>query len=190
MFFSDNIFVFENYLKHEAALKILTYYNCTSPWLIAVVLSPVQIISSPAEITSHPCISGLHNNIFPNAIAPNAPNNIPRNLTYCYFASFLIVPLTLFISKPDSSSYLTTLIISSISSFEIVSATVRGAKSEGCPDTKICFWLAASVADTAAVNPNAFKTLLATGMRVSIHNMHTTSLASSYQYTVLAKIFD
>ena len=68
------------------------------------------------------------------------PDNIPRNRPFCYFASFLIVSLTPFINKPDSSSDLTISIISFISLFKII---------------------AASVAAAAAVNPNVIKTILA-----------------------------
>ena len=32
------------------------------------------------------------------------------------------------------------------------------------PDSKMFFWVAASIADTAAVNPNAIKKLLANGV--------------------------
>ena len=30
----------------------------------------------------------LSANIFPNNLAPNVPNNMPRNLSFCYLASF------------------------------------------------------------------------------------------------------
>ena len=51
--------------------------------------------------------------------------------------------------------------ISSISSFEIINI-VFFAKSEGrTPVPKILFWIAASVAEAAAVNSNGFETLLA-----------------------------
>ena len=43
-----------------------------------------------------------------------------------------------------------------ISSFEIITAFI--------PDPKIFFWIAASVANAAAVNSNGFKTLLANGL--------------------------
>ena len=46
--------------------------------------------------------------------------------------------------------------IISNSSFENINVAV--------PDQKIFYWIAASVADTAAVNPNGAKTLLANGI--------------------------
>ena len=49
--------------------------------------------------------------------------------------------------------------ISSISSFGIISAII--------PDSKIFFWIIASVADFAAVNPNGTGTLLANGLSTS-----------------------
>ena len=68
------------------------------------------------------------------------------------FVSFLIVSLTTFISKHDTLRDSTIFMISSIPSFEIVSAVV--------PDRKILFWIAASVADTAAVNLAAVNSML------------------------------
>ena len=53
--------------------------------------------------------------------------------------------------------------IFSISLFEIIIA-VHFAKSEECPDPKIFFWFAASVADATVVNSNHIKTLLANGL--------------------------
>ena len=42
---------------------------------------------------------------------------------------------------------------------------VRFAKSEGhVPDPNIFFWIASSVADAAAINPNGIKTLLDNGV--------------------------
>ena len=64
-------------------------------------------------------------------------------------------PVTPFINKPDSLRDL-TVFISSISSFEIISVLM--------PDPKIFFWIAASVTDTAAFNPNGTKMLLADGL--------------------------
>ena len=62
------------------------------------------------------------------------------------FASFLIASLIPFINNPDSSSDLTMFIMSSFSLFETSNAVV--------PDTKIFFWITASVTDAAAVNLN------------------------------------
>ena len=54
--------------------------------------------------------------------------------------------------------------ISCISSLEIISV-VREAKFKGrAPDRNILLWIAASVADAAAVNPNGIETLLANGL--------------------------
>ena len=54
--------------------------------------------------------------------------------------------------------------ISFISSFKIINV-VCFAKSEGCiPDPNIFLWIAISVADAAAVNPNGIKTLLTNGL--------------------------
>ena len=47
--------------------------------------------------------------------------------------------------------------MSFISSFYIINVVV--------PDPNIFLWIAASVADTVAVNPNAIKTFLANGLR-------------------------
>ena len=53
--------------------------------------------------------------------------------------------------------------ISLISSLEIINV-LREAKSGGRePDPNIFLWVAASVADTAAVNPNGIKMLFANG---------------------------
>ena len=49
------------------------------------------------------------------------------------------------------------------SSFENISAVVYSAKSEGRPDPKIFFLIAAYIADAATVNSNGTKTLLANG---------------------------
>ena len=43
--------------------------------------------------------------------------------------------------------------------FEIINLVI--------PDTNIFFWIAAPVADAAAVNPNSIKTLLANGLHTS-----------------------
>ena len=76
-------------------------------------------------------------------------NNIPRNHPFCSFASFLIVWLTPFINKPEARNNLTTFIISFIFSFRIINVVV--------PDLNVFLWIALSVADAAAVNPNGIK---------------------------------
>ena len=74
-----------------------------------------------------------------------------------FFASFLIVSLTLFINNSDSSRDLTVFMISLISALEIINFVK--------PDWNIFFWIAASVADAAAVNCNGIKTILANYLR-------------------------
>ena len=70
-------------------------------------------------------------NIFPNKPAPNVPNNILRNIPFSSFASFLIISLTPFINKPDSSRDLIFLMISFVYFLEIISVVI--------PDPKIFF---------------------------------------------------
>ena len=70
-------------------------------------------------------------NKFLSKVAPNVPNNIQRNHSFCYFAS-LTVLLMSFINKPDSSSDLITFMISLISLFAIISLVI--------PDPKIYFY--------------------------------------------------
>ena len=48
-----------------------------------------------------------------------------------------------------------------LSSLEIINVVIRDANSEWRPDLNIFLWIAASVADAFAVNPNGIKTLLA-----------------------------
>ena len=61
-----------------------------------------------------------------------------RNQRFCSFVSFLIGWLTFFINKTESPTDLTTFMISSISSFEIINI-VRFAKSEGRVADRITF---------------------------------------------------
>ena len=75
-----------------------------------------------------------------------------RNPPSCSFASFWIVSPSSFIDKPNSLRYLTIFKISPFSSAVIIIAVI--------PDPKIYFWIPASVAAGAAVNPNGIKTLL------------------------------
>ena len=67
---------------------------------------PALTVPSPALITSLPV------NIFPNRLAPNVPNSILRNPTFCSLASFLIVSLTPSDNSPESSRDLTIFKIS------------------------------------------------------------------------------
>ena len=55
-----------------------------------------------------------------------------------------------FINNPDSLRELTIFMISFISSLEIINVVK--------PDPKIFLWIAVSVVDAAAVNPNGIKT--------------------------------
>ena len=79
-----------------------------------------------------------------------------KNLTFCSFASFLIISLTPFTNKSDSSRDLTIFMISSTSSFEIIHIVI--------PNPKIFLCIPASVDDAADVNPNSIKTVLAYGL--------------------------
>ena len=80
---------------------------------------------------------------------------MPRNLLFWIFASFLILLLTPFISKPEYLKDLTLFLISFISSSKIINVV---------PDPKIFFGIAASFADATDVNPKGTKTLLANGL--------------------------
>ena len=102
------------------------------------------LASSNCVFTSSNC-APLPVSRFPNKLAPNVPNDIPRNPPFCSLTSFLIASLTPFINKPDSSSYLTICVISFIPLFEIINVVL--------PDPKIFLWIPASVAAAAAVNP-------------------------------------
>ena len=113
---------------------------------------PALIIPSPDLFIPLPA------NIFPNKLAPNVPNNILRNTLFCSLTSFQIVSLAPFNNKPESSRDLTIFIMSSISSFGIISVIVCFAKSKGhLPDPKIFLCIPASPADAAAVNLNGIK---------------------------------
>ena len=69
------------------------FVSLTAP----VIPSPALIVPLPVLITPFPA------HIFPSKLTPNVSNNIPRNLSFCSFTSFLIVSLTPIISKRDSS---------------------------------------------------------------------------------------
>ena len=72
-------------------------------------------------------------------------------MPFYFFASFLIVSLTMCVNKPESSDDLTIFMTSFISSFEIINVVL--------PDRNIFLGRPASIADTAVVNPNGIKTL-------------------------------
>ena len=139
----------------------MTQHQKSSPAL--VVLSPALIVPLPALIIPASVIlkdfhrlTPLSGNECSNKLAPNVPNNIRRIPPLYSFGSFLIVSLTLFINKPNSSRDLIIFVISSTSSFEIINVVI--------PDLKAFFWIAASLADAGSVNPDGFKTLLANGL--------------------------
>ena len=98
---------------------------------------------------------------------------------FCLFVSFLIVSLATFIYKPNSSSDWTVFIISFIYSFEIINVFVL--------DPNISLWIAASVADAAAVNPDGIKTLVANGL--STFPIKDSSVLNSYLNINLILIF-
>ena len=80
---------------------------------------------SPALISpSFGFITPFPTNAFPNILTANVPSYIERNPTFCIFTSFLIVSLIFRFSTLDSSIGLAILLISSISSFEIVNGAV------------------------------------------------------------------
>ena len=77
-----NIFVFQNLLKDEAALKISFF-----PFLI-----PETALAIPFPV-----------NKFPNRLAPKVTNNMLKNPPSCSFVSFLIVSVTHFSKILESS---------------------------------------------------------------------------------------
>ena len=126
-------------------------------WPALIIPSPALITPYPGMLTLRPSIFDLLTplpvNRFPYKPAPNVPNNMLGNPPFWSFASILIVLLTPFINKKDSSRDLTIFMKSFISSFKIFNVVV--------PDPN---FFAASVADAAAVNPDEIKTLLAVGL--------------------------
>ena len=98
-----------------------------------------------------------------NKLGPNVPNNLLRNPPFYSFISFCIIWL-FFINKPDSWKGLTIFMIWFICLLEIISFA-HFARSKGrVPYLKIIWWIAASVTDTAAVNPNGIKVLFTDGL--------------------------
>ena len=80
----------------------------------------------------------LPENRFHDKLSPKVPNNIPKNPTFSFSASFLFFLLTPFINKPNYPNDLSVFIMSFFSSFEIISVVIREAKSKGRqPDPKI-----------------------------------------------------
>ena len=80
---------------------------------------------------------------------------MPRNPHFRSFASSLIVSIMPFINKPTFPRDLVIFIKSFISLFEITNVVM--------PDPNFFSLIAASLTDTASVNPNGTKLLLANG---------------------------
>ena len=125
----DNIFVFQSLLRDEAVLKIPFFFF--QEWL------PVSALTVPCPVDK-----------FPNKLAPKVPNNILKSPPFYSFVSFLIILVTPFSKKFESSSAWTILIISFISSFEINKVVVLD------PNIFLCIPAAAAA---AAVNRNGIK---------------------------------
>ena len=62
--------------------------------------------------------------MYPSKFAPNVPNSLLRNPPFCSLASFRTVSQTPFNNKPESFRDFTILIMSSISSFDIISVVL------------------------------------------------------------------
>ena len=92
---------------------------------------PVLVVPSATFVTFCPGILGFLASIFPNTLAAYVPDSIPRNPPFCSFVLFTNISPTPFISKSNSLRDSTILMISCISSLEIISAVV--------PDRKIFF---------------------------------------------------
>ena len=94
-------------------------------FLIEDPLEPYPALIIPLPLEPYPALTiPLPASIFPNKLASNVPNNILRKHPFCSFASFLIVSLTPSNNNPGSSRALTIFIMSSISSFDIISAAL------------------------------------------------------------------
>ena len=126
------------------ALKILSPLNVPRSWFVAIA-------------PSHTLTTLLPANTFPNKKSPSVPNNMQRNQPLRSFALFFIVLLTPLPDKTDSSRDLVIFTISFKFWFRNNNVVV--------PDPNIFLWIAASIVDTAAVNPNGIKAILANGLR-------------------------
>ena len=74
-------------------------------------------------------------------MAPNIPNNIPRNKPFIFVIVLSSINLlTTFINKPEFLRDLTIFMMFSIFSFEIINAVV--------PEPRIISWICAPVTDT------------------------------------------
>ena len=118
---------------------------------------PALIIPLPTHITFRlgiiDCLIPLPVNRFHNKQAPSLPKNMPKNPTFCFFASFSVVSLTTFINKAASSWDLIIFMISFTSPFEIISVVMPVLKMAASVDN--------AAAAAAAVDSNGIKTLLA-----------------------------
>ena len=94
-----------------------------------------------------------------NRLGPTTPIKMLENLPFCHFYLFLILLLTLFINRSDSSRGLTISMILSIASYDIIIVVIL--------DPKICFYILASRVDAAVVSLNGIKTLLAYVLRAT-----------------------
>ena len=91
-------------IKYRFVLKIFLYFKIFKDW--SSIKNPdLQdfLTPSPTLRTALPAIMLL------NKLAANESNDILRNPRFCSSASFLIIPLTSFISKLDSSRELISL---------------------------------------------------------------------------------
>ena len=99
--------------------------------------------------------------MFPHKLAPEVPNNIPKNYPFCPFVSFLIVLVTPFSKILESTRAYTVFKISFSSSFEIIKVVV--------PEPCIFFYISVSTAEAAAVIPNGSKIFFAKGTTTFIN---------------------
>ena len=92
---------------------------------------------------------------FPNKLAPNVLNKMLKNPSFYFFVSFITFLLKLFSRFFKRFNCFRNVIHLSIWNF--FNAVI--------PDPKIVFWIVASCADTAVVNPKSIRTLLVRGLR-------------------------
>ena len=116
-------------------------------WPAIILPFPIVIVFSVVLIMLLP------DNRFRNKLQTNVPNTKLRNAPLYSFTLFLIVLLTTFIKQPSSSKYLIIFIILFISLSEIINVVTS--------DSRIFYWMAASVPHPAGVNPNGIKSFLA-----------------------------
>ena len=106
---------------------------CERMGVIEDLVEPYPVLIIPLPLEPYPALTiPLHASIFPNKLASNVPNNMLRNHPFCSLASFLIVSLTPSNNNPESSRALTIFVMSSISSFYIISVALW-------PDPQIFF---------------------------------------------------